>query len=62
MYDTEYSYNIILAGKRIQQKCITITILCSAGIFSILALILWIAMGVVVSIPPNGSKWSLWWY
>lgn len=56
MYDTEYSYNIILAGKRIQQKCITITILCSAGIFSILALILWIAMGVVVSIPPNGSK------
>ena len=56
MYDTEYSYNIILAGKRIQQKCITITILCSAAIFSILALILWITMGVLVSIPPNGSK------
>lgn len=51
-----YSYNIILAGKWIQQKCITITILGSAGIFSGLAFILWIIMGVLVSIPPNGSK------
>ena len=32
------------------------TILSSSAFFSVLALIFWIIMGEVVSIPPSGSK------
>ena len=43
-----------------QKKCLVVTgaILCE--IFFVIGVVLWIAAGVVVSDPPDGSKYKSW--
>ena len=43
-----------------QQKCLVVTGAVFCVIFFVIGVVLWIAVGVVVSNPPDGSKYKSW--